>query len=183
LPDRLPPAALLFVAATASRWIRGRTWGEVTRGSGYHAAIGALAGLFALGFAVVVASRGMAALSQRSVEWSEHAIVRGNATLVVVVAVYVAVTAVATELALRGWLVERVLELSPGSPVLPVLVGAIAEAMIVPGDLATRIGAALFGIGLGWMYVSAGRSAMPGILARLVFQCGAIALEALRLVD
>ena len=113
---------------------------------------------------------------------SESALGSGNATVSVMVAAYVAATAVSTELALRGWIVERVLELSPGPPVLPVLVGAIAEALVTPGDLAARLGGGLFGIGLGWMYVAGGRSVLAPVCARLVFELGVVALEALRLI-
>ena len=86
------------------------------------------------------------------------------------------------ELALRGWIVERVLELSPRAPVLPILVGAFAEAVVTPGGVAVRLGAGVFGIGLGWMYVAAGRSVVAPMLARIAFQVGAVVLEALRLI-
>jgi hypothetical protein len=75
-----------------------------------------------------------------------------------------------------------VLELSPGPAVLPVLVGAIAEALVTPGDLAARIGGGVFGAGLGWLHVAAGRSVVAPICARLAFGLGAVALEALRVI-
>ena len=136
----------------------------------------------ALAFAVLAGTPAIEALGRRAIEWSTYPIVRGNFSLFAMVAVYVAATAVATELALRGWLVERVLELSPGPPVLPVLVGAFAEALVTPGDVAARLGGALFGIGLGWMYVAGGRSVLAPLAARLVFQLGVVFLEALRLI-
>jgi hypothetical protein len=179
-PELVPVALPLFVVATASRWIRGHSL--ATSGTRLHAAVGALVGAVALGLAVAVATRGMSALSQRSFEWSEHAIVRGNVTLVIVVGLYVAVAACAMELALRGWVVERVLELSPGSPVLPIVIGAFAEAIVTPGSVASRLGAGLFGAGLGWLYVASGRSILAPICARVVFQVGAVALEAAMLV-
>ncbi|MBA3392500.1 MAG: hypothetical protein H0T89_07650, partial [Deltaproteobacteria bacterium] len=92
------------------------------------------------------------------------------------------VAALAAEVALRGWLVERMLELSPGPAILPVLVGAIAEAVIMPGNLAARLGAGLFGAGLGWMYVAGGRSIVAPVVARVVFTVGAVMLESLRLI-
>ena len=82
----------------------------------------------------------------------------------------------------QGRDLERVLELSPVPPILPVLIGALAEALVVRGDFAARIGAALFGIGLGWMYVAAGRSLIAPICARIAFSLGAVALEALRVI-
>ena len=182
LPEPLPAALPLLGVGSLSRWMRGRSWADVVRGPSGRAAVGALAGAVALGFAVLGGTPMIETLGARAIEWSAHPIVRGNASLFAVVSIYVAAIAVATELALRGWIVERVLELSPGSPVLPVLTGAFAEALITPGDVASRIGAGLFGIGLGWMYVTAGRSTVPGMCARVAFQSGAVVLEALRLV-
>ncbi|MEO8702508.1 MAG: CPBP family glutamic-type intramembrane protease [Kofleriaceae bacterium] len=181
-PATVPFALPLVIAGTASRWVRGRTWAEVAKGRAAHAVIGAVAGIVALVLAVGVATRGIASLSQRSFEWSEYAVVRGNVKLVLIVSLYVAVTAVAAELALRGWLVERVLELSPGENALPILVGALAEAVITPGDIATRVGAGLFGAGLGWLYIAGGRSVLAPVCARVAFQTGALVLEALRVV-
>ena len=66
-------------------------------------------------------------------------------------------------------IVERLLELSPGPPLLPIAVGALAEAVVSPGDLAARFGAALFGAGLGALYVTGGRSVVAPICARLRF--------------
>ncbi len=179
-PPMVPFALPLAVAGTASRWARGRTWADVTHGSWTRAGIGALVGAVALGVSFLVASgnEGLFDLSGRSLDIT----VRGNSTLAVTVIVHVAISAIAAELALRGWIVERVLELSPGSPVLPILVGALAEAIVTPGQLGTRLAVAVFGAGLGWLYVAGGRSAVAPICARVVVQCGAVAIEALRLV-
>lgn len=91
--------------------------------------------------------------------------------------------AVATELALRGWLVERVRTAAVAAalvgetarPVLAVLVGAVAEASLAPGSLVARLGAGAFGAGLGWLYVASGLRAP--VAARLVFVMGALALQ------
>jgi len=182
LPDPLPAAVPLFVAGSLSRWARGRSWSDVVRGPAGRAAVGALAGAIALGFAVLGGTPMIETLGARAIEWSAHPIVRGNASLFAVVSIYVAAIAVATELALRGWIVERVMELSPGPPVLPVLVGAFAEALITPGDAPARMGGALFGVGLGWMYAAGGRSIVAPLCARLVFDLGVVFLEAMRLV-
>jgi hypothetical protein len=66
--------------------------------------------------------------------------------------------------------------------VLAILAGALAEAAVTGGGLAMRIGAGLFGLALGWLYVAGGRSALASVCARLVFSLGALALETLRLV-
>jgi len=191
LPEPLPAGVPLLVLGSLSRWVRGRSWADVVSGpvgerggprGNIRAAVGAAAGALALGFAISTGAPAVDTLASRAVEWSAHPIVRGNASLFVMVAAYVAATAVATELALRGWIVERVLELSPGPPILPVLVGGFAEALITPGDGAARLGGALFGIGLGWMYAAGGRNIVAPLCARLVFDLGVVGLEALRLV-
>jgi hypothetical protein len=122
--------------------------------------------------------------------------------------------AVATELALRGWLVElvyrgslvarrgprRVADDAAGQrtvaddaagarmeaggwrtqssemrAVPAVLAGAIAEALLTPGNLTMRLGAGAFGAGLGWMYIRAGL--LAPLAARVVFVVGGIALQ------
>lgn len=182
LPDALPVALPLFALASASRWGRGRDFHELLRGDRWTFGIGAAAGLVALAAAVVAGTPVVELISGRAVQWSAFAMVRGNPAQLVTVAVAVGAVAVASELALRGWIVERVLELVPGSPILAVLVGAIAEALITRGDGPARIGAAVFGGGLGWIYVAAGRSAVAPLVARVAFSLGALTLEALRVI-
>ncbi|HLL22964.1 MAG TPA: CPBP family glutamic-type intramembrane protease [Kofleriaceae bacterium] len=176
----LPFALPLLLAASIARWLRGRSWSEVTHRGG--AAIGAAVGAVALALAIFVATPLVETLGDRAVEWSQHGFVRGSATQVLVFAVYAAIAALAAELALRGWIVERVLELSPGPPVLPILAGAIAEAVLTPGSVGVRAGAAVFGIGLGWIYVAGGRSVVAPICARVVFAVGAMLLDGLRVI-
>jgi hypothetical protein len=182
LPEQVPAAAALVVIATASRAVRGRGWAEVLHGDRVRVLAGAAAGLVALGLAFVVGTPAIEAATDRAVEWPQFAIVRGSSTQLVTVVLYAALVAAATELALRGWLVERVLEFAPAERALAVLVGAIAEAIVQPGDATMRLGAFAIGIGLGWMYVAGGRSAVAPICARVAFAVGAVLLEALRVV-
>ncbi|MBA2543245.1 MAG: hypothetical protein H0V17_26625 [Deltaproteobacteria bacterium] len=186
LPDVLPVALPLVIVATISRSMRGRTWNEVSTGSASRMLVGMLAGAIALGVALLAGSQSLTALfaqsGERIITMSEFATATEQPSLIVLSVVAVAITAFALELALRGWIVERVLELSPGAPVLPVLVGAVAEALVTPGDIPTRIAAGLFGAGLGWLYVAGGRSIVTPVCARMMFQCGAVTLQALRLV-
>jgi len=182
LPDAMPIALPLLVVATVSRWARRRDWTQLMRGDRWTMAVGAAAGLVALAIAVVAGTPFVERMSGRAVEWSAFPVVRGSASQGVLVALIVIAMAIASELALRGWIVERLLELSPGPPVLPVLVGAIAEALVTPGDAAVRIGAGVFGAGLGWIYVAAGRSVIAPICARVAFSLAAVALEALRVI-
>ena len=182
LPDALPVALPLLVVAAASRGVRRRSFHDLMHTDGRTVAVGAAAGLCALILAVVAGAPFVELMSGRAVEWSAFPVVRGNASQLVLVAMIVIAMAIASELALRGWIVERVLELSPGPPVLPVLVGAIAEALVTPGDLAARLGAGVFGAGLGWIYVAAGRSVIAPICARIAFSLAAVVLEALRVI-
>lgn len=181
VPLPVPRVVPLLAVATASRWLRGRAWSEVVRGPALYAAVGAAAGVVALAVALVLGAPVVGALTGRGVEWSTFPIVRGSASQLFVVVVLVGVAAVAAELVLRGWLVERVLELG-GGPVPAILVGAFAEALITDGELAVRIGAGAIGIALGWMYVAGGRSVIGPTCARLGFALGALLLEALRVV-
>jgi hypothetical protein len=170
------------VGASLRRWRRGRTWRELLHAGSGRAGVSLAAGLAALALAVVAGAPFVELMSGRAVEWSAFPIVRGDPTALALVALIVIAVAIASELALRGWIVERVLELSPGPSVLPVLVGALAEAVITPGDLASRIGAGVFGVGLGSLYVAAGRSVLASICARVAFGLGAVVLEALRVI-
>jgi hypothetical protein len=182
LPESVPVALPLLVLASLSRWVRGRDWGQLLGGDGRAVAVSAAAGLVALGLAVGVGTPFVELLSNRAVEWSAFPVVRGSAMQAALVALIAIAMATASELALRGWIVERVMELSPGPPILPVLVGAIAEGLVTQGDLASRIGAGVFGAGLGWIYVSAGRNVVAPVCARVAFGLGAVSLEALRLI-
>ena len=176
--DLVPYSLPLVIVASLSRWVRGRSWNEVLGGGG---AIGAIAGVVALALSIVIGTPIVEALSNSAVEWSQYGFVRGQPMQLAIFAVQVGIAAVAAELALRGWIVERVLELSPGPPVLPVLVGGIAEALLTPGGAGIRCGALVFGIGLGWMYV-ARRSVTAPICARVVFAVGALLLEGFKVI-
>jgi hypothetical protein len=180
LPVQLPIVLPLVVVASVARWGCGLSL-VVLRGPAMYAAIGAGAGLVALVAALAIGTPVAEALTDRPVMWSAFPIVRGNSTMLVGVMVVVVATAVATELALRAWIVERVLELG-GPAVSAILVGAFAEALITDGPIEVRIGAALFGIAMGWMYVAGGRSAVAPICARAAFMVAALLLEAKQLV-
>jgi hypothetical protein len=169
------------VIASAFRWLRGRSWGEVAGGGAWLVGVGAAAGVIALALAVVAATPVVEAVWDRAVQWSMFPIVRGSGRQLFAVALIVAVASVAAELVLHGWLVERALELGSGSAIA-VLLGAIAEVLLVPGDFATRLGAGLFGAGLGWMYVAGGRTIAGSAAARVAFSVGAVVLESLRLI-
>lgn len=179
----VPVVVPLLAIASLSMWARGRSFASVVTGPPVHAAVGAAAGASALVIAIVIGTPLVERVTDGAVQWSMYPVVRGSLGTFATLAVIVGVSALAAELVLRGWIVERVLELSRGRhAVLAVLVGAFAEALVVPGDATARIGAGLFGIALGWMFVAGGRSVVAPLLARLVFSLGALGLEALRVI-
>jgi hypothetical protein len=186
-PDPIPTAIPLVVAGSIATWVRGRSWGDVIAANGLHAVVGLAAGVVGLALALIGGAPLVEALTQRAVAWSANAVVRGNPAMLGGVVIYAAIVAVCMELALRGWLVERALELmgsarSPGGGVFPVLCGGFAEAIVTPGDATMRIGAGLFGVGLGWMYVAANRNVLAPMLARVAFGVGVVVLEGLRVI-
>src|SRR5258708_26498264 len=139
LPELLPAVAPLVVAAMLSRALRRRGWAEVMHGDTTSALVGAAAGLAALGIALAIGTPALEAALDLAIEWSRFAIVRGNASQLFAVIVYVAAIAIVSELVLRGWLGERVLEFAPAQRVLAVLLGAIAEAALQPGAATARL--------------------------------------------
>lgn len=177
----VPAVVPLLVAASLSLWVRGKSWGEVIKGPALYAAIGAAAGAIALVLALFASTPLLESITDYAVQWSTWPIVRGSGTNTVMVAVVVGLSAIAAELVLRGWLVDRVVELG-GHRVLAILAGAVAEALVGDGDLGMRIGAGIFGLGLGWMYLASGRSVVAPICARLVFSITAVVLEGLQVV-
>lgn len=186
VPLSVPRALPLVAVASVSVWLRGRAWMHVLRGQAALARIGAAAGAAALVAAVLAGTPAVEALTGRAVVWSQFPVVRGSAIQLVAVAIVVVVEALALELALRGWIVERVLELArPGTAatVLAVAAGALAEALVTAGPVWARLGAAAFGLGLGTLYVAAGRDALPPVCARVVFAAGALVLQWQKLIS
>ena len=175
----LPEIVPLFVAATASRWARLRSWGELAGGGALAIGVGILAGVVALALAVVAGAPLVEAALDRAVEWSRYPMVRGSAGQLAAVALIVGVAAIVTELVLRGWIVERALELGAGTP-MAILLGALAEFALTPGSFAARLGGAVFGAGLAWMYVAGGRPIAAPAAAHVAFQVAALVLESLQ---
>lgn len=177
LPLGVPIAIPLLIVASLSRWLRGRSWREVISANSTRAlALGLLAGVIAL----AVATPLIGAFHATAVEWWLVPAVHGETPQVLLAIAHAIVTAAALELALRGWILERAWELSPGPAALPIAVAAGAEALLHEGPIAARIGAALFGAGLGLLHVGCQRSVLAPIAARAAFTGGAIVVELLR---
>lgn len=168
--------ALLVVASTW-QWLRGKSWRDVAHGPPLAAVLGAVAGVVALALAVA-ATPLVERITDAAVQWSTYPVVRGSVASFSAVAAVVVAIAVASELVMRGWIVETVLEFG-GHRVLAIAAGALVEALLADGG---RPGAAVFGVALGMMYLGAGRSVVAPICARVAFSLGALVLEALRVV-
>lgn len=175
--------------ATGLRMLDGTTWwraadrdarAEVLGGG---ALVGALALLLALALSAPIADA-----TARSVEWSTLPVVRGSALQAATLAAVVIAVALAAELTLRRWWLEAVAATlgqagvgRVGAVAGGVVAAAALEAAIAPwpGD---RLGVAVHGIGLGVIYVGAGRRLGASLAARVVFEVGALALQALMLI-
>jgi hypothetical protein len=177
----VPWIAGLLVAATLVNWLRKRSWADRVRGPALYAAIGAGAGLVALMLAILLGTPAVEGFTDQAVQWSSYPVVRGSMSTFVMVAIVVAVGSLASELVLRGFVVELSYEFTR-SNVASVLMGALAEALLTEGDASMKLGAGVFGLGLGAMYVASGRSVVAPLCARLTFALGALVLEALRVV-
>src|SRR6185295_1780978 len=103
---RVGAIAGLLVAATLVNWLRKHSWAERVRGPGLYAAIGAGAGLVALVLALLIGTPAVEGFTDQAVQWSSYPVVRGSVSTFVMVAIVVAVGALATELVLRGFVVE-----------------------------------------------------------------------------
>jgi membrane protease YdiL (CAAX protease family) len=172
-------AGLVLVASIVN-WAHKRSWTERMRGPGVYAAIGAAAGAGALVFALFFTPL-IEGYSGQAVQWSMYPIVRGSAAGFLTVALIVAVGCLASELVFRAFLVELGHEFTKNYAVA-IVVAALAEALLAEGAPAVRLGAGVFSVGLGWMYVASGRSILAPLCARLVFSLGALVLEALRVI-
>jgi len=171
-PDMLPVALPLLVVACVSRWGRKLSWADVVRTRPRRALVAGLAcGLVASASALVL----YRAFQVSALEWWLVPAVRGEGgQLMFALAISIAAAA-ASELALRGWIVERMFELSPGPAALPIATAALAEAMVWPGPIAARIGIGMFGAGLGLLHVACGRNVLAPIAARCMFAIAAVA--------
>ncbi|MBL8626998.1 MAG: hypothetical protein JNK64_37260 [Myxococcales bacterium] len=180
---------LALALATALRMLDGAAWwraadrdarAEVIGGG---ALVGALALLLALALSAPIADA-----TARSVEWSQLPVVRGSALQAATLAAVVIAVALAAELTLRRWWLEAVAAAlgtagvgRVGAIAGGVVAAAALEAAIapLPGD---RLGVAIYGAGLSVIYVGAGRRLGASLAARVVFEVGALALQALLLV-
>jgi membrane protease YdiL (CAAX protease family) len=176
------PMGVALLVASLSIWVRGGSWAGPGPAPGGAILGGAAVGAAALGLALVV-SPGLADVTGRAVEWNQYPMVRGSAVGFTTVAVLVVAQGVAAEMAFRGWLLPRIADLAPRAGTALAAVGsALAEALVTRGHLATRAGAFVLGLGGAVLYLGARRRLAAPIACRLVFDLGALALGAFKLV-
>lgn len=181
---------LLLVAGSVVLALRGGRWFEARdarEGAGWAALGGVLAGLAGLAAAWTIAP-GVLDVTGRAVEWSTDPVVRGSASLAATLMVVTVAFGLAAELVFRRWLLDRVAAavVGTGEPrrvglAAGVLVAAVIEAAVSPAGDGLRVGTALMAGGLGAVYVTSGGRLVACLGARLAFELGAIALQALRL--
>lgn len=177
-------AASLALALRGGRWFASR---DGDRGAAWSALGGALVGGLALGAAWLV-SPSLLDITGHAVEWTTEPVVRGSIQLAAILAVITATLGVASELVFRRWLLDHVASyiVARGEPravalVAGILTAAVIEAAVSPAGGGLRLGVAITGLGLGAMYVTAGGRLAGCLTARLVFDVGAIIVQALRM--
>ena len=180
---------LAFLIATAARMLDGKGWWVAADrdARGTVMLLGALAGAAAL-VAALALSTPLADSLSRGVEWSTAPVVRGSIVQTATIAVLLVAISGAAELTFRRWLLDWVADGLAGqgtgrklATAVGVAAAALVEAAIVPVD-GDRVGIAITSVGLGLIYVAAGRRVGASISARVVFEVGALLLQALRLV-
>ena len=109
VPLPVPAVVPLVVVASLSLWLRGRSWAEVSKARRCLPR-SARQPVLALVLAILFGTPAIETITDYAVQWSMQPVVRGNVATFAIVAVVVAASAAASEL-LRGWIVERALEL------------------------------------------------------------------------
>jgi membrane protease YdiL (CAAX protease family) len=178
-----PAQAPLLLMALISYGIRRKTWTERLASDGFRWAVGAATGAVALGIAFAVAPV-LEARTGGLVAWSNHGMVRGKLEMFASMALIVGALAAATELIMRGWILDRLLELLPGRAGIAIAVALTAglEAILTGAPGWSSVGAALVSAALSGLYLGSGRSLVAPIAARLTFELGVLVLEAFKLV-
>jgi hypothetical protein len=181
---------LLLAAASIALALRGGRWfvaRDGDRGAAWSALGGAIIGAVALAAAFLI-SPALLDVTGHAVEWTTEPVVRGSLQLAAIVAVVTITLAVASELVFRRWLLDAVAGYirDRGEPrsvalVAGILTAAVIEAAVSPFGEGLRMGSAVTGLGLGAIYVTSGGRLAAPITARVVFDVGAIIVQALRM--
>jgi hypothetical protein len=184
----IPAQVPLLAMALISYGIRHQSWSERWESTGLLWAVGAAVGAIALALGLVVFTPLLESRTGGLVAWTRDAIVRGNLQMLTTVTLIVAALTVATEVVMRGWILERIREHVPvrgraGAAIAVAATSVIEAIFTTSGAGWSGIGAALVSAALSGLYLAGGRSLVAPIAARLTFDLGVVALESLRLVN
>lgn len=176
---------VLLAVASIDRWARGKSWTEPGPPVPGLTIAGVGLGLVALGAALLFAGPALERATERSIDWTQIAAVRGNLGVLVTAIAVLGAQAIASELVFRRWLLDRIdgrLHGLGGKPWLAAIAAAVAEGVVSGGHLGSGLGAAAAGFGFGLLYLGAGRRLAPAIACRLAFEIGALLVVYARLV-
>lgn len=169
----IPRAVPLLIVASVSLWIRDRSWTQ----TGLRLDPG-WAGLAAAGIVAGAAAQLMIGYAVGA-QVDDAALAQAGGTLLATVVMLHVATAFATEMVFRGYLVERMREVS-GSEPIAIAVAAAAFAWVVAGaDLVAAVGAVSAAIGYSLLYRAAGRSLVLPIAVHAGFTVAGAVLGAL----
>lgn len=180
----IPAQVPLVVVAMISYAARGLRWESRFDSDRFRLGLGAATGAAALILALAVIGPALEARGGM-ITWSHHAAVRGKPEVLVSYLLIVTALAVATELILRGWILERALGLGRGATgaAIAIAVTGFVEAVYFGEPGWSAVGASLFGVALSGLYLATGRSLVAPIAARVTFEVGILLLESFKLVN
>lgn len=140
----LPAAGALLIVAAISLALGGERFAEV--GPAWTIGAGVAVGAAAAVTVVLAAAPLLESAGGVPVAFTIAPVVRGNAGVFLAAAILAGAVAVAGELALRGWLLPRLLRLGL-APALAIAAVALVEVAVTPGAWPQRAGAAAIGVG------------------------------------
>lgn len=178
IPGMPTPLLAMLAVASVLRWVSGGSWADGGLGSP-QVARDVVAGVVVGALAFV----GVALLAGSAEVPGDLAIVRGNSEALLVVLVLSTALAAAAEMIFRGFILPRVAAATGGNWHLGNLVAAILSGVAIgagAGWLA-MLGAALVGLGFGYLYLGGGRRLLLPVVAHAAFEVAAIIAAALQL--
>lgn len=167
----MSPLIGLLVLASASLLARNKGWSDagLRADDGVELVVtsGIVLGALALVAVAWLWGPALENLSGRAVELNHLPPLRGYAGLLATAVILAVAGAFASEMVFRGYVFERIRELTDSDALAIVASAALYAAVIADHGLAPTLGAMAMGIGYGLMYLAGGRNlAMP-----IAFHC------------
>ena len=170
----VPVGGAMLLVAALSLALGGERFAEV--GPPWTVGVGMLVGAVAAATVVLAAAPLLAGASGLPVAFTVAPMVRGNSSVFIAVAILGAVTTLAGELALRGWLLPRLRRLGL-TPWVAIAAVVLVEAALTPGPWPQRAGVATIGLGASVLSVAAGGRIGAPIAAAVTLQVLLLAVE------